>query len=209
MTFVPSIPAPTVAASERKTRARVPLVPVPGLLGRLVSAYSRRRFGRVLEPALAMGHHRQVLLADALFERRVEKLDRLDPELQTLAVLATALSVECVWCVDFGYFAAHTEGLDLAKIRAVTGWRESGVFTPTERRVLEFAEAATATPPTVSDELAQALRADLGDAGLVELGFLVAVENLRARFNSALGLASQGFSRDCPVPAAAPPVPEA
>jgi len=66
--------------------------------------------------------------------------------------------------------------------------------------VLEFAEAATATPPQVSDELAESLRADLGNAGLVELGFMVAIENLRSRFNSALGLASQGFSSDCRVP---------
>lgn len=186
--------------AEPDRRARVPLVPVPGLLGRLVGAYSRRRFGRLLDPALAMGHHRQVLIADSLFERRVEEFNRLDPGLKVLAVMATALRVECAWCVDFGDFAAAHQGLDLDKVRAVPGWRGSTVFTPLERRVLEFAEAATATPPQVSDELAESLRADIGNAGLVELGFMVAIENLRSRFNSALGLASQGFSSDCRVP---------
>ena len=35
---------------------------------------------------------------------------------------------------------------------------------------------------------------------LVELTMIVGVENLRSRFNSALGLASQGFSESCRVP---------
>ena len=72
------------------------------------------------------------------------------------------------------------------------------MFTDVERRVMEYAEAMTATPPQVTDEMAEALRADLGDDGLVELTMMVGVENLRSRFNSALGLASQGFCRIVP-----------
>jgi len=82
----------------------------------------------------------------------------------------------------------------------VPTWRTSDAFTPLERRVMEFAEAATATPPEVTDEMTRALRADLGDDGLVELTMLVAVENLRSRFNSTLGLSSQGFSESCRIP---------
>ena len=206
---VMSIPAQPVDPAERTRAARVPLVRIPGLLGWLVGVYSRRRFGQTLDSGLAIGHHRRALLAQALFERRVEKFDRLDPQLRALAVMATAMRVQCSWCVDFGYFAAHHQGLDLATVSAVAGWRGSAMFSPTQRRVLEFAEAATATPPQVTDDLAAALRAELGDAGLVELTFMVALENLRARFNSALGLASQGFSRDCPVPAGPARAPEA
>jgi alkylhydroperoxidase family enzyme len=55
----------------------------------------------------------------------------------------------------------------------------------------------TATPPEVTDEMAQALRADLGEGGFVELTMLVAVENQRSRVNSALGLTSQGFMDRC------------
>ena len=32
-------------------------------------------------------------------------------------------------------------------------WRDSTVFTPLERDVMEYAEAMTQTPPTVTDEL--------------------------------------------------------
>ena len=47
------------------------------------------------------------------------------------------------------------------------------MFTPVERRVLEYAEAVTATPPTVTDAMAEALRADLGVDGFVELSRVV------------------------------------
>jgi len=53
------------------------------------------------------------------------------------------------------------------------------------------------TPPAVSDEMAAGLRRDLGDAAFVELTMMVAVENERSRFNSALGLTTQGFSDRC------------
>ena len=76
-------------------------------------------------------------------------------------------------------------------------WRESEVFTAQERRVLEYAEAMTATPPQVTDEMAEALRTDLGNDAFVELTTIVAVENERSRMNSALGLTSQGFKDHC------------
>ena len=38
-------------------------------------------------------------------------------------------------------------------------WREADVFTPAERDVLELAEAMSATPPTVTDELVDRLQA--------------------------------------------------
>jgi alkylhydroperoxidase family enzyme len=46
---------------------------------------------------------------------------------------------------------AHNNGLDETKVREVPRWRESSVFTPLERQVMEYAEAASQTPPTVTD----------------------------------------------------------
>jgi alkylhydroperoxidase family enzyme len=53
--------------------------------------------------------------------------------------------------------------------------------------------------PEVTDELAAALREDLGDAAFVELTMMVAVENQRSRFNTALGLKSQGLKDTCEI----------
>ena len=81
-------------------------------------------------------------------------------------------------------------------------WRESDAFDTTERRVLEYAEAMTATPPEVTDQMVADLIGDLGVKAVVELTEMVALENLRSRFNSAAGLASQGFSDVCELPLA-------
>ena len=72
--------------------------------------------------------------------------------------------VGCTWCLDFNYFEAHNEGLDVDKAREIPRWRESDVFTPLEREVLEYAEAMSETPPTVTDEMVARLHDQLGDA---------------------------------------------
>ena len=181
--------------------ARISLDPPRTLLYRAVEWYSKRRFGAVADPAAAMGHNMRVLLANARFEMAVEKFSKLDPTLRALAEMAASATIGCSWCMDFGYWIAHEKGVDPAKLRDVPQWRDSYVYTDPERRVLEYTEAATATPPTVTDEMVASLRRDLGDAALVELTMMIAVENQRSRFNSALGLTSQGFKDRCEIPA--------
>jgi alkylhydroperoxidase family enzyme len=185
-----------------RTATRIPLDPPRTLRYRAVEWFSRRLFGVVLEPVAAMGHQPQVLVADLRHERAIQQWDRLDPTLKALAVMSSAVAVGCSWCVDFGYWISTDDGVAPEKLRAVPHWRDSDVYTPLERRVLEYSEAMTATPPAVTDELVAELRRDLDDAALVELTMMVAVENNRSRFNAALGLTSQGFRDRCEVPAA-------
>jgi AhpD family alkylhydroperoxidase len=188
------------SADERRALARVPLDDPHGVFGRLVAWYARRTYGDVPDNGLALLHNVPVLKAVLGFERRVDKWDRLDPDLKMLAQVASAAVIGCSWCLDFGYFAAHSKGLRVDKLKEVPRWRESDVFTPVERRVLEYAEAMSVTPLTVTDAMADALRADVGVDGFVELTMMVAVENQRSRFNSALGLTSQGFADRCELP---------
>jgi alkylhydroperoxidase family enzyme len=105
--------------------------------------------------------------------------------------------VGCSWCLDFGYFEAHNKSLDLDKAREVPRWRESAVFSPLERDVMEYAEAMTVTPPTVTDEMVARLRDQLGDAALVELTAVVAFANFTTRANVAMGIESDGFAAAC------------
>jgi alkylhydroperoxidase family enzyme len=76
-------------------------------------------------------------------------------------------------------------------------WRESALFSPLERRVLDYAEAMSQTPPTVTDEASAALLAELGPAGLIELTNVIAFANMAARENVALGIEAQGFATAC------------
>jgi alkylhydroperoxidase family enzyme len=111
--------------------------------------------------------------------------------------MAVASLIGCTWCLDFGYFAAHNEDLDVDKAREVPRWRESDVFTPLEREVLEYAEAMSQTPPAVSDEMSASLLEQLGAPALVELTAWTALANLYARNNVALGVESEGFAAAC------------
>src|SRR5918999_5387524 len=102
--------------------------------------------------------------------------------------MAAAASIGCSFCLDLHYFMTHNRGLDEAKAREVPRWRESDAFTPLERRVMEYAEAMSRTPPAVTDELSAALLRDLGAPALVELTARVALMNCSARINIALGI---------------------
>ena len=187
-------------AAVRRAKARVPLEAPTTLFGKAMAWYSRREFGEVVDNGLAMLHNPPVLKAVLGFERKVDKWDALDADLKALAQAVSAAVIGCSWCMDFGYYALHSKGLDVSRLEEVPRWRESDVFTPLERQVMEYAEAMTVTPPEVTDEMAEALRAEIGDAAFVELTMMVAVENERSRFNSALGLTSQGFKDFCEVP---------
>ncbi len=76
-------------------------------------------------------------------------------------------------------------------------WRDSSAFTPLERRVMEYAEAMCATPVAVTDELSDALLAELGPAAMVELSAKVGLMNATARGNIALGIRSEHFADAC------------
>lgn len=183
---------------------RIPKAPVTGLYGRFLTAYARRTFGQVPDGVHVYFHHKPVLKAVLGFEGKVAKWRELDPTLKSYAQLASAGVIGCSWCLDFGYFKARNDGLDLAKISEVPRWRESDVFTPLEREVLAYAEAMSTTPLTVTDEMTASLVARLGAPAVVELTEMVAIENMRSRFNAAAGLQSQGYSDVCELPLAVP-----
>jgi alkylhydroperoxidase family enzyme len=193
----------TTPTERTTTMARIPLDPPRTLVYRLAEWYSRRTYGAVLDPGAAMAHNPRVLLANARFERSLQRWDRLDPTLEALAVMASAVTIGCSWCVDFGYWISTNKGVDPAKLRDVPRWRDSDAYTALERRVIAYAEAMSTTPPGVTDGMVAELRRELDDAVLVELTMMVAVENSRSRFNAALGLTSQGFRDRCELPATA------
>src|ERR1051325_9306902 len=161
-----------------------------------------KQFGAVAEPVEVVWHNPSVAQAALEFGARISASDAADESLKTFAHMAVAAQVGCSWCLDINYFQAQNQNLDLVKASQVPRWRESDVFTPLERDVLEDAEAMTNTPPTVTDELSARLLEQLGPAALVELTACIAFANLTTRSNTALGITSQGFSDACEIPLA-------
>jgi len=176
---------------------RIPKADITGVYGAVVKKFSTKQFGVVAEPLGVMWHHRPVLKSYFALGSKSEKWDACDASLKSFAHMAVASLVGCSWCLDLGYFHAHNEKLDLDKAREVPRWRESEVFTPLERDVLEYAEAMTRTPTAVTDELSARLLTALGAPALVELTAYIAVANLWTRTNTAFGIESQGFAASC------------
>ena len=164
-----------------------------------------KQLGAVPEPVEVMFNHPGLATASLEFSARVGAWDAADASLKTFAHMAVAAQVGCSWCLDVNYFAALNQNLDLVKASQVPRWRESEVFTPLERDVLEYAEAMTNTPPTVTDELSASLLDRLGPAAMVELTVFIGFANLSTRTNTAHGITSQGYSDACEIPLTARP----
>ena len=176
---------------------RVPKAEITGVYGALLKKVSRRMLGEVPEGLGVMWHNRPVLKASLGLGRKAAKWTECDEDLKSYAHMAVASLIGCTFCLDLGYFQAHNKGLDEAKAREVPRWRESDVFTPLEREVMEYAESMSQTPPTVTDELSARLLEQLGAPAMVELTAWVAFANQAARTNVALGIEAQGFSATC------------
>jgi alkylhydroperoxidase family enzyme len=179
------------------SRTRIPKAELTGLYGALVKRMSRRMLGDVAEPVEVAWHNRKVLNVSFSLSRKAQKWDQCDENLKSFAHMAVASLVGCGFCLDFGYFQVHNEGLDETKAREVPRWRESDVFTTLEREVMEYAEAMSHTPPTVTDDMSARLLEQLGAPALVELTAYIALANLVTRTNVAFGVGSQGLSEAC------------
>ena len=176
---------------------RIPPKEITGLRGAVVKMFSKRMLGQV--PAtLGVGWHNPAVLQGFFaIGGKSRKWDECDLDLKSYAHMAVASLVGCTWCLDFGYFQARNENLDLEKAREIPRWRDSDLFTPLEREVLGYAEAMSQTPPTVTDEMSASLLEQIGAPALVELTGFISLANLYSRNNVALGVESDGLAAAC------------
>ncbi|MFE4823017.1 carboxymuconolactone decarboxylase family protein [Streptomyces sp. NPDC056704] len=164
-----------------------------------------KQLGAVPEPVEVLWNNPELAAANQEFSAKVATWDAADASLKTFAHMAVAAQVGCSWCLDINYFHALNQNLDLPKASQVPRWRQSEVFTPLERDVMEYAEAMTNTPTTVTDELSARLLDRLGPAAMVELTVFIGFANFATRCNTAHGITSQGYSDACEIPLAARP----
>src|ERR1700742_1164693 len=189
--------------NAQKTRT----APVPpkqaGLLTRVMYRVARRRFGEVPEPFTVAAHHPRLLIANAVHETLLQSgSKRLPASVRELAVFWTARRIGCEWCVDFGSMLQRLDGLDVDRLTAIDDYAASPPFGDAERAAIAYADAMSTDPHTVTDAQVADLRARFGEAGVIELTYQIGLENMRARMNTALGIAEQGFSSGdaCRVP---------
>ena len=204
-------------ASERRSHmARIEGVSSAqaGLYVKIVYHFTRssiakltgREPDRMIEPLEMYAHVPALFKAYAKLEQATARLHRLDKRLHALAELKAATLTHCEYCIDMGSAISRRWGLTNEEILALPSYQASPLFSELDKLVLDYAVGMSRTPASVPDELFGKLRQHLDDGQIVELTHHIALENMRGRFNLALGIGSAGFSDGlvCAVPAAHP-----
>jgi AhpD family alkylhydroperoxidase len=157
----------------------------------------------VPEPFAVVANHPKLFVAEVIAESAAAKASRVLPtSVRDLAVYRAAWTIGCSWCVDFGTMLARLDGLDLDQLKEIGDYATSARYSEDERAAIAYADAMSTTPPQATDEQVADLERRFGRDGVVELTYQIALENLRSRMNSALGITEQGFSSGeaCRVP---------
>jgi AhpD family alkylhydroperoxidase len=174
-----------------------------GLRVRLAYFFTDRMLARLAsreppgDPATAVGMYAYfpgLLSAYGRLEQATGKLGLIDKRIRYLAELKAATMTACEYCMDLGSQIARKSGLSDEKLLALPSYRTSGAFTEEEKVVLDYAVGMCRTSADVSDELFAALRGYFSDPQIIELTHVIALENMRGRFNRALGIGSAGYS---------------
>ena len=188
--------------------ARIDPPASPSPLTRLAWTMARRQMGGTLgEPVRVMAHSPLLMHGYGGLEMAFQRAKRAPKRLLLLAELKAGALCGCEWCMDYGSFLARREaGITDEQLRELPRFRESDAFSEEEKLVLEYAEGISRTPVKVPEELFERLRQRFDEAEIVELTWAAAIENMRARFNWALGIESQGYSEGsvCVVPESPP-----
>jgi 4-carboxymuconolactone decarboxylase len=161
---------------------------------------------RMIEPLEAYAHHTRLMLGYGALEEATARLHSVDHRLKVLAELKAATLSQCEYCIDIGSQIAARAGISEDQLLALPRYRESDRFGELEKLVLDYAVGMSRTPVAVSDELFARMREHFDEAQIVELTNVIALENMRGRFNGALGIGSSGFREGlvCAVPDRAP-----
>lgn len=161
---------------------------------------------RVLQPLQLYARVPGLLRGYVRLEQATAKLHGLDQRLHALAELKAATLTHCEYCIDLGSAISHQWGLTDAELLALPEYQSSPLFSELDKLVLDYAVAMSRTPADVPDALFDRLKQHFNEPQIVELTHHIALENMRGRFNLALGIGPAGLSDGmvCAIPTAHP-----
>lgn len=174
-----------------------PLKKVPFILSPMTWLH-KRHYGEVLQPIYWWARIPFIFYLLSMFVGFIERRSSpLDPVIRSLVSARIAQLCLCEFCVDITNMKVAERTGSMDKLMALSEWQHNPQFSNLEKLALTYAEAATATPPTVDDSLRQQLAQHFSPQALTELTALIGLQNLSARFNSAMAIPAQGL---CHIP---------
>ncbi len=168
----------------------------PGLAGRIADWLTRRRVGRTMEPVRIAQHHPRFLFAMGGFEQALDGASALDERLRALVNVKAASVVNCSFCLDIGSSEARKQGVRVDELLALSDHARSDLFSARDKLALDYAAALSRSPAVLEADLMRRLRAEFSERELVELNYVIAWENFRARSNTGLGVGPAGFTHE-------------
>ena len=139
------------------------------------------------------------------FGQAVKKSSLGDTIIDLVNIRASQLN-GCAMCLDMHCKEAKIHGEKELRLYHISIWRESNLFSETERAVLEWTEAVTKlSEHGVSDEVYDRVRVQLSETQITELTYAIGVINMWNRlnigfrsvpgsFDEQLGLTKAGLS---------------
>jgi alkylhydroperoxidase family enzyme len=165
-----------------------------GLIMKVVFAFSRRQFGKVMTPLSVFAARMPVS-----FGNFYGKVSRLDKKLQLPSKTAVLIRERvasintCLFCMDAARWYAMKESTDnAARFDALEEYQTSPLFTDAERAALDYATELTKNREVDPDTFARLARY-YGEREICDIVWLVASEHLYNISNIGLNIGSDGF----------------
>ena len=154
-----------------------------------------RQFGKVPTPLKVIYARKPRLLPLLmLITRTVDRGISLDPQMRLLLLNFVDKLNGCSFCGDYRLAIAVQKRMGLDKFRALDDFRANDLFTARESAALVYAEETT-LQKSVSDETFAELQQHFSDVEIVELTWLIAIENYFNLMKLALRLNSDGLQQ--------------
>jgi len=126
---------------------------------------------------LAPDQYKAVLALDSAVRDAVD-----DKEILHLVKIRASQINGCAFCVDMHVKESLAHGMDSQKLHLVSVWRESSVFSPAERAVLDWTESVTLIADTgAPDDTYEALRTVISEPQIAALTVAIGTINLLNR----------------------------
>ena len=111
----------------------------------------------------------------------------LNPGLRQLIALASSLSSGCKYCQAHTSHGAERSGIDHQKIAEILKYKDSKLYSKSEKAVLDLAFAAGATPNTSSKEHFNELKKHFSDELITDIVSVISIFGFLNRWNDTLG----------------------
>jgi len=190
--------APTIANSPEtkepatETPRLSPIEEPDSWWAQLAYLFARWDMGTVITPLKVVGARFPESLRLSYEMDKLEKRLTLDPELRLLVKTLVATLNGCSFCQDIARADADTEDISREKLSVLLDYDTSSAFSEVERAALSYAEEVTREVDTMDDTF-DALLPHFSEREIIQLTWLIAMENYYNLLNRPLGIGSDNL----------------